>query len=105
MATPKAKQDELKDVGGFVGGSLAGGLRKADAVTGRDLVTSSTSTTYLEAAHDILKRVGSLGRAAAVYSTRKQAKRLPPRLRVIIPLDQTVIADEYEPLASQAKPR
>ena len=35
----KAKQDELKDVGGFVGGSLAGGRRKADAVTGRDLVT------------------------------------------------------------------
>ena len=29
---PKDKQDELKDVGGFVGGVLAGGRRKSGAV-------------------------------------------------------------------------
>ena len=39
MAMPKAQQDDLKDVGGFVGGQLAGGRRKASAVLGRDLIT------------------------------------------------------------------
>ena len=34
---PKAKQDDLKDVGGFVGGSLRGLRRKAENVVGRDL--------------------------------------------------------------------
>ena len=47
---------------------------------------------------DILKRVGGLGCAAAVYSTRKHAG-YAPRLRVIIPLDRTATADEYEPAA------
>ena len=36
---PKAKQDDLKDVGGYVAGSLQGLRRKADAVSGRDVVT------------------------------------------------------------------
>lgn len=94
----KAKQDELKDVGGFVGGSLAGGRRKADAVTGRDLVTLDLDNVPRGGTNDILKRVGSLGCAAAVYSTRKHSD-YSPRLRVIIPLDQTVTADEYEPIA------
>lgn len=35
----KAQQDDLKDVGGFVAGALAGGRRKANAVTGRDVIT------------------------------------------------------------------
>ena len=35
----KAQQDKLKDVGGFVGGTLQGGRRKIKAVTGRDLIT------------------------------------------------------------------
>ena len=47
---------------------------------------------------DILKRVGGLGCAAAVYSTRKHAG-WAPRLRVIIPFDRTALPDEYEPAA------
>lgn len=35
----KAKQDKLKDVGGFVGGSLKGGRRKAGCVEHRSLLT------------------------------------------------------------------
>ena len=35
----KAQQDDLKDVGGFVGGSLLGQRRKANNVTGRDIIT------------------------------------------------------------------
>ena len=37
MAMPKSQQDDLKDVGGFVGGTLNGPRRKKENVTGRDL--------------------------------------------------------------------
>lgn len=94
----KAKQDELKDVGGFVGGSLAGERRKASAVTGRDLVTLDLDNIPRGGTDDILKRVHSLGCGAVIYSTRKHSD-FAPRLRVIIPLDRTVKADEYEPIA------
>src|SRR5690554_6226219 len=35
----KSKQDEIKDVGGFVGGTLKGGRRKHDSVVWRQRVT------------------------------------------------------------------
>ena len=35
----KSAQDKLKDIGGFVAGTLSGIRRKAYAVTGRDLIT------------------------------------------------------------------
>ena len=39
LALRKSEQDDRKDVGGYVAGSLAGTRRKAGAVTGRDVVT------------------------------------------------------------------
>ena len=35
----KAQQDDLKDVGGFMAGTLSGPRRKANNVTGRDVIT------------------------------------------------------------------
>lgn len=98
MALPKSQQDELKDVGGFVGGTLAGGRRKAACVTGRDLITLDLDQIPTSGTKNVLQRVGSLGCAAAVYSTRKHSD-YAPRLRVVIPTARTVSADEYEPLA------
>ncbi|WP_303226045.1 virulence-associated E family protein [uncultured Acidaminococcus sp.] len=95
---PKAQQGALKDVGGFVGGSLQGHRRKASAVTGRDLVTLDLDTIPAGDTDTILRRVGSLGIAYAVYSTRSHSP-MRPRLRVVLPLDRTVTADEYEPIA------
>lgn len=97
-ALPKSRQDELKDVGGFVGGSLLGGRRKANYVTGRDLIALDLDNIPTGRTTDILKRIGSLGCAAVVYSTRKHAE-YAPRLRVLIPLDVTATPDEYEPIA------
>src|SRR5699024_10905180 len=37
--SPKSVQDDIKDVGGFVGGTLKGGRRKTDAVVWRQLLT------------------------------------------------------------------
>lgn len=98
LAFPKARQDELKDVGGFVGGTFFGDRRKASGVEGRDLVTLDLDHIPAGGTADILKRVKGLGCAAAVYSTRKHAE-YAPRLRVIVPLDRMSAADEYEPAA------
>lgn len=97
----KARQDELKDVGGFVGGTFKGDHRKACYLEGRDLITLDLDNIPAGGAPDILRRVSGLGCAAAVYSTRKHAG-YAPRLRVIIPLDRTATADEYEPAARKA---
>ena len=98
LSYTKAKQDDLKDVGGFVGGSIKGSRRKAEAVTGRDLVTLDFDNIPRSGTKDILKRVGSLGCSAAIYSTRKHSD-YAPRLRIVLPLDRTVTPDEYEPIA------
>jgi len=97
LAYSKARQDDLKDVGGFVGGTLSGGRRKAVYVEGRDLITLDLDNIPAGQTSDIIKRVAGLGCAAAIYSTRKHTG-YAPRLRVIIPLDRTASADEYEPV-------
>lgn len=98
FAMPKTKQDDLKDVGGFVGGTFVGDRRKASNVEGRDLITLDLDNIPAGQTGDILKRVSGLGCATVVYSTRKHTD-YAPRLRVIIPLDRSSTADEYEPAA------
>lgn len=95
---PKGQQGTLKDIGGFVGGSLAGPQRKANAVTGRDVVTLDMDNIAAGETDNVLRRIRSLGAAFAAYSTRSHAP-WKPRLRVCILLDRTVTADEYEPIA------
>jgi putative DNA primase/helicase len=94
----KPKQDELKDVGGFVAGTLKGNRRKADAVLGRDVLTLDMDNIPAGGTYDTLCRIAALGCGYAVYSTRKH-EEAKPRLRVLFPLNRTASADEYEPLA------
>lgn len=98
MDFKKAQQDDLKDIGGFVGGSLNGMRRKANNVTGRDIITLDLDNIPAGATEDILRRVDSLGCGYCIYSTRKHQPSAP-RLRVLLPLDRTVAAEEYEPIA------
>ena len=97
LRLPKSRQDNLKDVGGFVGGQIDG-QRKAANVKGRDLITLDLDNIPADGTEGILKRVDSLGCGYAIYSTRKH-EPVKPRLRVIMPLSRTVSADEYEPIA------
>lgn len=94
----KAQQGQLKDIGGFVGGALNGTQRKAKNVTGRDIVTLDLDNIASGETDNVLRTIDSLGAGYAVYSTRSHAD-FRPRLRVIMPLDRTVTADEYEPIA------
>ena len=98
LALKKAQQDDLKDVGGFVAGTLNGGHRKAGAVTGRDMVTLDFDTIPPYGTDGILQAIDNMGCGFCVYSTRKHMPTAP-RLRILIPLDRTVTADEYEPIA------
>ena len=98
LRMPKAQQDTLKDIGGFVGGTLRNGRRKAHSVTGRDLATLDMDTIPAGQSEAILAAVSALGCASCVYSTRKHDAE-HPRLRVVIPLKRTVTSEEYEPVA------
>ena len=98
LSMSKAQQADLKDVGGFVGGTFTNDRRKSAYVQGRDLVTLDLDNIPAGQTDGILKRVGGLGCASAVYSTRKHTG-YAPRLRVIVPLDRAAAADEYEPAA------
>ena len=95
---PKPKQDDLKDVGGFVGGVLAGPRRKKDSAGERYLVTLDADTIEPGGTQSVLNAVSGLGCAYAVYSTRKH-EGAAPRLRVVVPLDEPCAAEEYEPIA------
>lgn len=94
----KVQQDDLKDVGGFVAGTLSGGRRKASAVTGRDLVTLDFDNIPSYGTDTVVQAVENLNVSYCIYSTRKHMET-GPRLRILIPLDRTVSADEYEHIA------
>ncbi len=94
----KAQQDDLKDVGGFVGGLLEGNRRKAGNVLGRDLISLDMDNIPADGTDALLKRIDSLNFACVVYSTRKH-EPVKPRLRLIAPLSRTASVDEYEPIA------
>lgn len=98
LGMTKAQQAELKDVGGFVGGTFSCDRRKAAYVEGRDLLTLDLDNIPAGQTDDVLKRVDGIGCGTVIYSTRKHTG-YAPRLRVIVPLDRTASADEYEPAA------
>lgn len=92
LAAKKTRQDEIKDIGGFVGGSLSGGRRKAGSVTTRQLLTLDMDFCKSNPWDDFTMLYHN---AACVYSTHKHAPDAP-RLRLVIPLSRPVFADEYE---------
>lgn len=98
MRLKKADQDNLKDVGGFMAGTLSGPRRKSNAVTGRDVITLDFDNIPGWGAQGIIDKMDSLNCSYCIYSTRKHTPNAP-RLRIIVPLNRTVTPDEYEPCA------
>lgn len=95
MASKKTRQDEIKDVGGFVGGYVNKGRRKASNITHRQLITLDIDFAEGEIWEDFCLMYGC---AAAIYSTHKHRPD-NQRLRLIIPLDRPVGTDEYVAIA------
>lgn len=97
IALPKAQQADLKDVGGFVGGTLRNGSRKRGCCTGRSLITLDMDNCAPGSTEDWVAAIKSIG-TAAVYSTRKHDPE-HPRLRAIFPTDRVMQPEEYQPCA------
>lgn len=91
----KPRQDEIKDCGGYNFGYLTGGRRKNGMVAHRQVVTLDLDFAPVGFWED-LTLVESF--ACAIYSTHKHSPE-SPRLRLLIPLNRTVDADEYEAIA------
>jgi len=91
----RKEQDQVKDVGGFVGGTLKGGRRKTEAVVWRQVVTLDAD--YIKGDFWASVEV-MLGCGCAVYSTHKHSSATP-RLRLVLPLSRPVAPDEYQAVA------
>lgn len=96
MKFPKAKQDQIKDIGGFVGGHLKEGHRRTGYVTARQIITLDIDFPP-ENFWETLE-IDMSDHALCVYSTHKHSDKTP-RYRLIIPLDRPVSPDEYEAIA------
>ena len=91
----KSKQDEIKDIGGFVGGSLREGRRKAENVISRSIITLDADFAPTDLWESI-ELVSDF--AVCAYSTHKHTPS-KPRLRLVIPLSREVSPDEYEAIS------
>ena len=92
---PKSERDRIKDVGGFVGGTLKGGRRKKENVANRTLLTLDLD--YVTC--DVWSSIELLWDFAVVmYSTHNHAPD-NQRLRLVIPLSRPVLPDEYQAIA------
>lgn len=92
---PKAQQDEIKDVGGFVAGHLKNGQRGTGKVECRSMITLDADF----AEPDFCDTVEMFAEYSyIIYSTHKHTPE-KPRLRLIVPLSRTVTAEEYEAAA------
>lgn len=91
----KAQQDSIKDVGGFVLGTLKGGRRKKDTV----LTRSGLTLDMDYGTPDIMDEIEMFfDFHCMIYSTHKHTPE-KPRLRLIIPLSREVTPDEYGAVA------
>ena len=91
----KGAQDNIKDVGGFVGGQLREGRRKNGMVLCRSMLTLDMDYgepgiwDEFDLLHDF---------QCCVYSTHKHTAE-HPRLRMIIPLARDITEEEYPAVA------
>ena len=98
LSLKRSEQDAIKDVGGFVGGTLNGERRQNKTVVSRSTLTLDLDNIPDGETESVIEAVKKLGYAAAIYSTKKHRPEAP-RLRIVMPLSAPVPKDEYEPIA------
>jgi len=93
----KTQKSEVKDVGGFVGGTFIDEMRKSENVQSRSLITLDLDNVPKQT--DPWETVTAiLDYAACIYSTHSHLPE-KPRLRLVMPLTREVSGDEYIPIA------
>lgn len=96
LSLPKSQQDEIKDVGGFVGGHLKGGLRGRENVQNRHVITLDAD--YCE--NDFIEQCKAvlLKESFTLYSTHKHRPGTM-RIRVLVYPNRPLSVDEYPAVA------
>lgn len=89
------KRVEAKDIGGFVGGELQGGIRKKSAVVNRTLLTLDADF----APYDLWDTYTMFYDYACLMHTTHSHTPENPRFRLFFPLPRAVTPDEYEALS------
>ncbi|WP_243259144.1 virulence-associated E family protein [Clostridium sp. 'deep sea'] len=97
LSSPKSRRDEIKDVGAFVGGYLSQGVRKADSVVNRQVITLDIDHAKEDSCiFDSFEML--YGCAAVMYSTHTHSSK-NPKLRLVVPVNRPVYSDEYEAIS------
>lgn len=98
FAMTKANRDKAKDVGGFVGGTLKSGRRKAENLANRSLLSLDLDfvNTSVDDVWDSITMF--FGSELCIYTTHSHTAD-KPRIRLIIPLNRPVLPDEYQAIA------
>lgn len=91
----KSQQDDIKDVGGYVGGKVRDGHRKSGSIENRTLLTLDADFASEDFCDDIAMFFGF---SYCIYSTHKHTPE-KPRYRLVIPLSRPCTPDEYEAVA------
>ena len=94
LRLPADHQNELKDTGGFIAGTLNSGRRRSSAVMSRSAITLDADSIPCDMFETLCARVTSLGVQYCIYSTAKHSPAAP-RVRIVIPFTRDVPADEY----------
>lgn len=88
----KEKQGEIKDVGGYVGGSIRGGNRVKGSIECRSLITLEGD----EDCNDLWELFCLQYDSAAIFHSTHSSTKEHLRARLIIPLSRECFTDEYE---------
>lgn len=91
----KSEQDDIKDVGGFVGGSLKSEKRRRGTVADRCLLTLDADFGFT-GLWDLIEVLFDF--SCCIYSTHKHSPE-KPRLRLVIPLNRNISPEEYQAVA------
>lgn len=91
----KADKAKAKDIGGFVGGHLKNGSRKAENVLCRSMLTLDVDFATRTFWDDLVELYDF---TCLIYSTHSSTEH-KPRLRFIAPLTRDVAPDEYEAIS------
>ena len=102
MSMSRQEKGRIKDVGGFVGGKVKDGRRKAGNIESRSLVTLDIDFGTADTPDTVRKALD--GYAWCLYSTHSHTPE-HPRYRIVVPLDGPASAEEYVPIARRIAER
>ena len=97
MAMPKEKQDHIKDVGGFVGGTVQNGRRGKQDILNRTVI--ALDVDHGTNIKKVLASIRMMFECGFVWYTTHKHQPDKPRFRILIPLTRAVTPDEYEAIA------